>query len=181
MPTISPIKWTEESIEHISRHAVKPAEVEDACFNEDEPPFVRFGSGNLHYVFGRTYAGRFLFIVVKFIRAGEIKVITARDMNTWKEIILRKGVSDMKKIPKFKTDEDAARFWETHSFEDYYGDTKTSDLRFIKKPKKTVAIRLDPKDIKSVEIIAERKGLSYTSLLRMWIKEHLAKEIRRVA
>ncbi|MBI4709580.1 MAG: hypothetical protein HY759_00440, partial [Nitrospirae bacterium] len=49
------------------------------------------------------------------------------------------------------------------------------------KPKKTVAIRLDPKDIQSVETIAERKGLSYTSLLRMWIKEHLAKEIRRVA
>ena len=30
--------------------------------------------------------------------------------------------------------------------------------------------------IKSVEKIAEREGLSYTSLLRMWIKEHLDKE-----
>ncbi len=87
----------------------------------------------------------------------------------------------MKKIPKFMTDEDAARFWETHSFEDYHKDTKEADLKFTKKPKKTVAIRLDPKDIQSVETIAERKGLSYTSLLRMWIKEHLAKEIRRVA
>ena len=54
-------------------------------------------------------------------------------------------------------------------------------IRFIKKPKKTVAIRLDPDDIKSVEKIAELKGLSYTSLLRMWIKEHLSKEIKRVA
>jgi hypothetical protein len=25
-------------------------------------------------------------------------------------------------------------------------------------------------------MIAERKGLNYTSLLRMWIKEHLAEE-----
>ena len=39
-------------------------------------------------------------------------------------------------------------------------------------------MRLDPDDIKSVERIAERKGLSYTSLLRMWIKEHLDKEKR---
>lgn len=87
----------------------------------------------------------------------------------------------MKKIPKFRTDEEAAKFWETHSFEDYYGDTKEAEVVFIKRPKKTVAIRLDPQDIKSVEAIAERKGLSYTSLIRMWIKEHLVKESRRVA
>jgi predicted DNA binding CopG/RHH family protein len=87
----------------------------------------------------------------------------------------------MKKIPKFKSDEEAARFWEAHSFEDYYKDTKNAEIRFIKKPKKTVAIRLDPDDIKSVEVIAERKGLSYTALLRMWIKEYLAKEAKRIA
>lgn len=87
----------------------------------------------------------------------------------------------MKKIPKFKTDEEAARFWETHSFEDYYRDTKEAEIQFIKKPKKTIAIRLDPEDIKSVEVIAQRKGLSYTSLLRMWIKEYLAKEAKHIA
>jgi predicted DNA binding CopG/RHH family protein len=87
----------------------------------------------------------------------------------------------MKKIPKFKTDEEAARFWGTHSFENYYKDTKDARIRFIKRPKKTVAIRLDPDDIKSVEVIAERKGLSYTALLRMWIKEYLAKEARHIA
>lgn len=87
----------------------------------------------------------------------------------------------MKKIPKFKTDEESARFWETHSFEDYSKDTKDAEMRFIKRPKKTVALRLDPDDIKSVEKIAERKGLSYTSLLRMWIKENLTKEIRKIA
>jgi predicted DNA binding CopG/RHH family protein len=84
----------------------------------------------------------------------------------------------MKKIPKFKTDEETARFWEAHSFEEYHKDTKETDIKFVKKPKKTIALRLDPDDIKSVETIAHRKGLSYTSLLRMWIKEHLAKETR---
>ncbi len=87
----------------------------------------------------------------------------------------------MKKMPKFKTDEEAARFWETHSFEDYHRDTKEAEIGFVKRPKKTIAIRLDPDDIKTVEIIAERKGLSYTSLLRMWIKEQLAKESRHIA
>jgi predicted DNA binding CopG/RHH family protein len=38
-------------------------------------------------------------------------------------------------------------------------------------------LRLDPDDIKSVEQLARRKGLGYTALLRMWIKEHLAQEM----
>ena len=84
----------------------------------------------------------------------------------------------MKKIPKFKTDEDAARFWESHRFQDYYRYTKESGINFVRRANRTVAVRLDPDDIKSVKRIAERKGLSYTSLLRMWIKEHLNKEQR---
>jgi predicted DNA binding CopG/RHH family protein len=86
----------------------------------------------------------------------------------------------MKKIPKFKTDEDAAKFWEAHRFKAYHKDTKDAEIVFGREPKKTIAIRLDPDDIKSVERIAERKGLSYTSLLRMWIKEHLHEEVKHL-
>jgi predicted DNA binding CopG/RHH family protein len=82
----------------------------------------------------------------------------------------------MKKTPKFKTDKEAAVFWQSHSFEDYFRDTTEAEITFVKKPKKTIALRLDPEDIKTVEQLARRKGLGYTSLLRMWIKEHLAQE-----
>jgi predicted DNA binding CopG/RHH family protein len=83
--------------------------------------------------------------------------------------------------PQFKTEKDAARFWDAHRFEDYYKDTREAAIRFVKKPKKTVAIRMDPDDMKSVEAIAQHNGLSYTALLRMWIKEYLARERKRVA
>lgn len=98
-----------------------------------------------------------------------------------KRNILREVENDMKKIPAFKTDKEAAKFWEKHSFEDYYKDTETAKIRFVKKPKKSITIRLDPEDIKSVVQIADKKGLSYTSLLRMWIKDHLVKEARKIA
>jgi predicted DNA binding CopG/RHH family protein len=84
----------------------------------------------------------------------------------------------LKKIPKFKADEEAVKFWESHSFQDYYKETKGAGIKLVKRAKRTVALRLDPDDIKSVEKIAERMGLSYTSLLRMWIKEHLNREQR---
>jgi len=83
MRSISSIKWMDESIEHIAKHAVRPEEVEEVCFNEEEAPYIRSGRENLHYVFGKTYSGRFLFIVVRFIRHGEVRVVTARDMNDW--------------------------------------------------------------------------------------------------
>lgn len=90
MRTISSIKWTDESIEHIARHAVRPDEVEEACFNEQSAPFIRSGREKLHYVFGKTDAGRLLFIVVRFMRQGEVRVITARDMNAWEKNYFKK-------------------------------------------------------------------------------------------
>ncbi len=80
----------------------------------------------------------------------------------------------MKKIPRFKTDEEAAKFWDTHSFADYAGDTTSAKVRFVKEIKKSITIRLDPEDIAQVGEIAKKKGLNYTTLIRMWIKEHLA-------
>jgi len=90
MRVVSSIKWKEESIEHIARHAIRPKEVEEVCFNENDAPFIRSGRENLHYVFGKTNSRRFLFIVVRFIRHGEVRVITARDMNTWEKTYFKK-------------------------------------------------------------------------------------------
>ena len=80
----------------------------------------------------------------------------------------------MKKVPRFKTDKEAAKFWDTHSFADYAKDTTSAKIRFVKKTKKSITIRLDPEDIAQVGEIAKKKGLNYTTLIRMWIKEHLA-------
>lgn len=92
MQKISSIKWSHKSINHISKHCVSPEEVEEICLNEEEAPFVRTGRDNLHYVFGQTGSGRYLFIVVRFIRKGQIVLVTSRDMNEWeKDYYQRRG------------------------------------------------------------------------------------------
>ena len=80
----------------------------------------------------------------------------------------------MKKIPRFKTDKGAAKFWDTHSFAEHAEDTTSAKIRFVKKARKSITIRLDPEDIAQVGEIAKKKGLNYTALIRMWIKAHLA-------
>jgi len=86
----------------------------------------------------------------------------------------------MNKLPKLKTDEDLTKFWDKHSFKDYVDDTKDGEIEFIRKNKKTLTVRFDPDDIKLITRIAKEKGLSYTALIRMWVKDMLRKEFQQV-
>lgn len=80
MRNITRVKWFASDVEHIAKHGVSPWEVEQTAFEDDV--YIRTGSNNLHYLFGATQAGRYLFIVVaETKRLGEVKVVTARDMN----------------------------------------------------------------------------------------------------
>jgi uncharacterized DUF497 family protein len=90
MKSISSIKWTEERINHIALHSITPLEVEEVCFNEEEAPLIRTGKDKLHYVFGKTVSGRCLFVVVRFVRPGEVYPVTARDMNDWEKKYYKK-------------------------------------------------------------------------------------------
>lgn len=78
------------------------------------------------------------------------------------------------RIPSLPTDRAAAEYWDTHSLAEHVEDTKEATIRFLKRPKRAISIRLASEDIAKVEAMAEAKGLSYTALLRMWIKERLA-------
>lgn len=80
----------------------------------------------------------------------------------------------MKKIPKLKTIRDIQNFWEEHDFTDFAQDTGEAQIRFVRPQKAQITFRLDPDDIQKLKKIAEEKGLSYTTLVRMWIKEKLA-------
>ncbi|MEQ8190771.1 MAG: BrnT family toxin [Candidatus Eremiobacterota bacterium] len=91
MQKISSIKWTRENINHISKHNVIPEEVEEVCFNEYERPFIKTGREGLSYVLGQTESGRYLFLVMKFLKRGQVKLITARDMNEWERKYYQKN------------------------------------------------------------------------------------------
>lgn len=80
----------------------------------------------------------------------------------------------VKRIPSLPTDREAATYWDTHSFAEHAQETTDAGIRFVRRPKRAISLRLDPEDIAKIEAMAEAKGLSYTTLLRMWVKEHLA-------
>ncbi len=81
----------------------------------------------------------------------------------------------MKNIPKFKSEKEEAEFWATHDSADYLEGTKEVAARFTRPKKKLVSLRLDDKTINELKKVAERKGIGYLELVRMWVLENLEK------
>jgi predicted DNA binding CopG/RHH family protein len=84
-----------------------------------------------------------------------------------------------KRIPAFSNDEEAAEFWDTHSFADYIDDTeRVDDVTFAPNclKLKQVCLRLSPPMIERAKQIAASKGIRYQTLLRMWITERVKQE-----
>lgn len=72
------IRWTEESEDHIARHGVVPAEVEQLLYSR--PRLVAKGREDVTLVFGTTDAGRHLVVVLADAGDGRLFVVTARGM-----------------------------------------------------------------------------------------------------
>lgn len=82
---IERIIWPEDRVEHIARHAVTPAEVEEVCFGD--PRVLRAksqGTNPVYHVLGQTTAGRYLFCVMIAFPDRTGFPVTAREM-TFKE------------------------------------------------------------------------------------------------
>ena len=85
----------------------------------------------------------------------------------------------VKTVPKFKSIQEEAEFWDTHSTEDFPDYWKSvTDIKFSKNLvsvyKKVVPIRLDEKTKKAIEKVAEAKGIGTSTAARMLIRERLA-------
>jgi hypothetical protein len=83
------VKESRWSAEHIARHGVTLGEVREAILYR--PYWIAGGKNDSHIVYGRTLAGRYLFVVV-VDDGGEAFVVTARDMtDREKRTFLRKA------------------------------------------------------------------------------------------
>ncbi|MDP3962778.1 MAG: CopG family antitoxin [bacterium] len=78
------------------------------------------------------------------------------------------------KIPQFKSKEEEARFFETHSISSFQNEFKTVKARFAKNLSEGLHIRLDPDALMELRSEAKEKGIGPTTLARMWIMKQLS-------
>ncbi|MBI2913578.1 MAG: hypothetical protein HYY03_06630 [Chloroflexi bacterium] len=80
------------------------------------------------------------------------------------------------KIPRFKTREEEAQFWDTHStteFEDEFTEVK---LKVARPLIHTLAVRMDARTIDRLAAVGRKKGIGPSTLARMWLLERLDQE-----
>lgn len=89
------------------------------------------------------------------------------------------------RIPKFKTIEEEADFWDTHStteFEDEFEEVK--DVQFVVsrgRPKKGITVRVDEETLSALASQARAQGIGPSTLVRMWILQRLKEQKLRHA
>ena len=94
-------------------------------------------------------------------------------------------------LPKFRSDEKAAHFFETHSVADVWNQlpqgkpakpsaalAKSIRQRYAA-AKTPISIRLVPEQIAAAKKIAAAKSVGYQTQLRMWIAEGIRREAKR--
>lgn len=73
------------------------------------------------------------------------------------------------------TDERIREFWLNRDEEEVWGETEKVEVEVKKRERRPVSIRLTEQDIEALKDISEKRGVGYTTLIRMWVKERLKK------
>ena len=80
-----------------------------------------------------------------------------------------------KKIPDFKSLEEAADYWDTHSFAEYIEDTEPVEIEVNLKARK-VYLEIDNDLSEKLRKISRKKKKSYVNLINSWIREKIIQE-----
>lgn len=79
-------------------------------------------------------------------------------------------------IPEFRSREEEAEFWDTHDLADYWQDFKPVKVRFAKNLSEGITVRFDKDTLANLRAQARERGVGPTTLVRIWVLEHLRKQ-----
>jgi hypothetical protein len=86
--------------------------------------------------------------------------------------IKKEPTGSMQPMPPFKALEEEAAYWDTHSPVDELDEHTVVAVHRGQKSE-TLTVRFDPQDLASLRKQADEAGLGPTTLVRMWVLEHL--------
>ncbi len=78
-----------------------------------------------------------------------------------------------RRIPQFKSREEEAKFWDTHSLADYWDEFSPTRVRFARNLSEVLPVRFDVETLNKLRAEAQKKGVGPTTLVRMWVLERL--------
>ncbi len=79
----------------------------------------------------------------------------------------------LKKVPKFKTEDDERDFWSTHDATDYLDFSQAEETVFpnLKPSTRAISLRLPVSLIDRLKMLANKQDVPYQSLLKVLLAE----------
>ena len=89
-------------------------------------------------------------------------------------------MNNVKKIPVFNNEADEKSFWEENDSSEYLDWGKAEKVSFSKlKPSaKTISLRLPESVLEDLKILSRKMDFPYQSLIKIFLKKRLNKELR---
>jgi len=85
----------------------------------------------------------------------------------------------LKELPKFKSEKEEAKFWQSHNSTEYIDWSKAvvnPALPNLKPSTKSISIRLPVSLIDSLKVLANKQDVPYQSLLKTYLAERVKEE-----
>jgi predicted DNA binding CopG/RHH family protein len=81
--------------------------------------------------------------------------------------------TNLKSIPKFRTEAEERRFWETHDSSNYVDWRKAKRVRLpnLKPSTTSISLRLPVTLLERIKVAANKRDVPYQSLIKTWRAE----------
>ena len=88
-------------------------------------------------------------------------------------------MSKLKKIQKFRTEDEEHEFWSTHDSTEYVDYTKAKKVLFpgLKPSTRSISIRLPASLIEKLKVLANERDVPYQSLMKILLAEKVKEEL----
>ncbi len=85
----------------------------------------------------------------------------------------------MKKIPKFKNEDQERVFWKEADSSEYidWKKAKKVVLPYLKPSVKTISLRLPESMLEEIKLLANKRDVPYQSLMKIFLSERIEKEL----
>lgn len=85
----------------------------------------------------------------------------------------------MKKIPKFKSEDDERDFWQRHDSTEYVDWKKAERLTLanLKPSVKTISLRLPESMLEERKLLANKRDVPYQSLVKVFLSDRIEQEL----
>ena len=90
----------------------------------------------------------------------------------------------MKKVlPRFRSEQEERRFWQSHDSADYFDLDKAIPVAFsrLKPTTRTISIRLSEHLLADLKVLANKRDVPYQSLIKLLLSERMREEMGRAS